>query len=450
MINFKKWIIILVIILIIIIGILIGTIYQNRGKIVYGIDEEYVEIEYELETAIRKVSNRNNYYIVKTCVNKFYTYYAAIYDIESENYIIDEETKISIENTQKQYAEVIYNMLDTRYIEFNQITKENILTKLESFNNSVVNITNMYVSEKTANMSVYIVEGKIREVVTGEISDFQIMLQIDSLNRSFSIFLQDYINEKYKSGFTEGSELDISVPDNIEKNEDNTYDYNSITDETYVSDLFNKYKEEVLYNTELAYEHLDEEYKKCRFETLENFKEYAKNNIRKNVIMQLDKYQITKYDDYTQYVCVDQNGNYYIFRETSVMNYSLILDTYTIDLPEFIESYNNAEDDEKILLNIQKVFDAINDGDYKYVYNKLDDTFKSNYFKTQESFETYIKENWFENNSVEYGSYQKNGEVFVYDIQITDAEGSEAKTISEKIVMQLLEGTNFVMSFNVE
>ena len=308
----------------------------------------------------------------------------------------------------------------------------------------------MYVSQKTENILVYIIEGTLREKVSNKISDFQIMLQLDSQNRTFTVFLEDYIKEKYKSSFKIGDELDINIQNNIERNDNNTYDYISVTEETYVTDLFNKYKEEVIYNSSLAYEHLNEEYKNKRYGTIEKFKEYTKDNIRKNIIAKITKYQKTVTDDYTQYVCIDQNENYYIFRENAVMDYTLILDTYTIDLPEFIQKYNNAEEKEKILLNIQKIFEAINSGDYQYVYNKLDNTFKTNYFGTLEQFEKYIKTNWYNDNKVSYGSYQKNGDVYVYNIQITNGENTSAEKINKKIVMQLKEGTDFVMSFNVK
>ena len=68
--------------------------------------------------------------------------------------------------------------------------------------------------------------------------------------------------------------------------------------------------------------------------------------------------------------------------EEEVGKYSVVLDTYTIDLPEFIEKYNSANEKTKVGLNIQKVFDAINNEDYEYVYNKLDNTFKQTNFKT--------------------------------------------------------------------
>ena len=444
--NLKKWIIMLIIILIIILAALIYTVYKNRGTILYGIDEQGSEITYELDKSIQQVSVRNNYYIVKNCVNKFYTYYMSIFDINNNYY---EEDQSTTQEAQKQNTEVIYNMLAKEYINSRNITKDNMLTKLEKINNSIVNVTNIYVSEQTDNIYVYIVQGTLRENTTQQISNFKIMVEVDSLNRTFAVFLQDYINEKYKD-LQVGDNIDIGVPTNIQKNENNVYTFKAISDETYAKDLFNQYKETILYNPELLYNNLDKEYKEKRFGTLEKFQIYTKDNkkyIEKN---RIDKYKKTAKDDYTQYVCIDQNGNYYIFKETAVMQYSLILDTYTVDLPEFVEKYNNSAENEKVMLNIQRVLEALNSRDYKYVYDKLDNTFKTNYFKTQANFEEYIKKNFYTQNKITYGDYQKNGDVYIYNIQIIDLNNNNSVAKSKKIVMQLKEGTDFVMSFNVE
>ena len=165
--------------------------------------------------------------------------------------------------------------------------------------------------------------------------------------------------------------------------------------------------------------------------------------------MELEQYQVNSYDDYTQYVCIDQNGKYYIFNETAIMNFELILDTYTVDIPQFTEQYNNSTDSEKVLLNIQKVFSAINDGDYNYVYNKLDSTFRQNNFPTLESFENYIIENFYENNSIGYSNYQTSGDLHIYVISITNADDGTSITLEKNFIMQLFDGTDFVMSFNV-
>ena len=98
---------------------------------------------------------------------------------------------------------------------------------------------------------------------------------------------------------------------------------------------------------------------------------------------------------------------------------------------------------------MHKVFEAINAGDYKYVYSKLDDTFKQNNYAQLSNFEQYVKNNLYVNNIVGYKDYQKNGEVYVYNIQLTDATGVNSKIIKMKVVMALQQGTDFVLSFSI-
>jgi hypothetical protein len=54
------------------------------------------------------------------------------------------------------------------------------------------------------------------------------------------------------------------------------------------------------------------------------------------------------------------------------MDYKLILDEYTIDLPEFTEKYKKAAPQEKVGMNIEKIISAINNKDYgKYRFNQV-------------------------------------------------------------------------------
>ena len=447
--NLKKWIIILTILVIVIIAILIFILFftKSSAKILYGVDEEGSDISYDVDTTLKEVTNRNNYYIVKNAVNKFYTYYYSMNTLEGDVYIMDEDAEESIKEIQLEYAQVIYDMLDNDYKEYAGITtSSDIISKLNPINEVAININKMYVSQRTVDTSIYIVEGTVREKITSNISNFKMMIEVDALNRVFSIFLQDYIDEKYPT-ISIGEEFNASENVNIEKNSNNVYDYQNITDETYCVDLISKYKEEILYNTELAYEHLDNEYKTKKFTNLEEFQNYAKNNVRKNVLLELNQYQkITSNDGYTLYVCLDQNGKYYIFKENAVMDYGIILDTYTIDLPEFVEQYNSSTDEKKVQFNIQKFFDAINDGDYAYTYNKLDQTYRNNNFPTQVDFENYMKTTFYAYNKLGYTSYEKNGDLYIYKMVITNREES-TQTIEKQFVVKLLEGTDFVMSF---
>lgn len=143
-----------------------------------------------------------------------------------------------------------------------------------------------------------------------------------------------------------------------------------------------------------------------------------------------------------------KNGHYYFFNATAVYRYSVILDTYTIDLPEFKEKYYSAKDDtERVALNIQKIFEALNNKDYNYVYSKLAEGFKDKNFKTLESFEKYAKEKFFDNNEIEFLYYKKESdEYYSYTINVSDKKTEEVRTLT--IIMQLKQGTNYVFSFD--
>ena len=207
-----------------------------------------------------------------------------------------------------------------------------------------------------------------------------------------------------------------------------------------------KLKADLKYDLQYAYSVLDEEYKQKRYNSYEEFE----NNIRErkteitNAI--LEEYKVEVYNGGVKYTCMDQNENYYIFDDKGVMQYTFVLDTYTLDSSEFINKYNTLSEQQKVAVNIEKFIKAINDKSYYYAYNCLADSFKNNYFKTQEEFETYVKTNFYENNDVAYKSFETEGDLYTYTVLITDEKTKEQK--SKTFIMQLGEETEFVLSFN--
>ena len=125
-----------------------------------------------------------------------------------------------------------------------------------------------------------------------------------------------------------------------------------------------------------------------------------------------------------------------------------MLDTYTIEVPSFIERYNSASEINKVQLNFNKVFEAMNMGDYEYVYDKLDSTFKQNNFPTLNDFEEYINNNLYTKINVEYGKYETSGNLYILELNLKNAENEEQQ-VTKTFIMQLKEGTDFVMSFTV-
>ena len=444
--------IIIVILIIIIISILLFVIKKDNNNIdpneVNEFDNSLQESGlYNFDTTIQPVKVRNNFYSVKSCVEKFYLTYSNLFnDQEENNYLLEGEALEFAEQEKAQYVESIYNMLDEEYIKYAGITLENILVKLPEVNTNNIEIEKMYVSQQTSDTDIYFVYGNFRDEKTFESREFSLIVKLDRLNKTFKILMQDYLQEKSPE-VTIGIVPSITMEDEIENNGDNIFEYKIISDEMYAIDLFNYYQKNVLYNKPRAYDLLNDDYKTKKFASEDEFETYIEKNLTKFATSKIEKYQRTTNEDYTQYVCIDQNGRYYIFRENNVMDYTVILDTYTIDLPEFIEEYEKASDENKVLMNIQKFFDAIEDEDYKYAYNKLDETFKTNNFPTLEEFENYVKTNFFKQNTLSSGNAEKQGNVYIYNVTISDALGENKQSKTTSFVMQLKEGTDFVMSF---
>ena len=424
--------ILLIICILIIILVIILVVMLNLLKEYNSSDNTNTEFEqqilYETNKNISKVENRNEYYVVDNIVA---TYMRYINNLKKED---KEDSDIAM-----------YSILDQEYISEFNITENDIKEKFNIYTtNEKVYIEDMYQIELSASSNIFIVYGNT--INTNE--NFQIMVKADSSNNAFSIFPKEYMDKYNYSYESDVNSIKIS-DENIEPNNYNQFEYVNINDEQmaiyYFEDLKNRiFEENKLYNV------LNVDYISKKFSSIEEFNIYLEN--LKQIIMQRNivSYQINNQDGYTQYVLIDQNGKYYIFNETAVMDYTVILDTYTIDLPQFTEKYNESTDQEKVLLNIQKVFDAINDGDYRYVYNKLDSTFRQNNFHTETDFENYIKQNFYASNNFEFSNYKSSGNLHIYDISFTDKNNASSEKKTKNFIMQLKEGTDFVMSFNVQ
>ena len=234
----------------------------------------------------------------------------------------------------------------------------------------------------------------------------------------------------------------------IAKLEYNQYNLQTIGDQDITNIYFNDYKYYAVYHPEEAYQLLNKEYRELKFGSLENYKQYAQKYMDEIFKSVIKSFNVSTWENGKQYIAIDKSGKYYIFQETVPMQYTVILDTYTIDLPEFTEKYKKASNENKVLMNIQRFFEAVNSQDYKYAYNKLDETFRTNNFKTQSDFENYMKKNFYTKNKLEAGKIEKQNDLYLYQITASD-EADSSKSVTKTFVMQLKKETDFVMSFNI-
>ncbi len=232
----------------------------------------------------------------------------------------------------------------------------------------------------------------------------------------------------------------------IEKN-----DYNQIQKITTFSDYsicikyLTDYKNIAQRDYTKAYDLLDTEYKEKRFKNVDNYKEYVEQ--MDNIV--LDSYKVNVYQNYIEYICIDKNENYYIFKATNPLQYTLTLDTYTIISDTFKQAYNKADVSERVQMNIDKFVNMLNARDYQNIYDNLfTEGFKQNNFRSLEDFKTYVENNFFKYNDVNYIEFGNQGEILTYRIELLDKTGNDAGSVIVDIVMQLEDDYNFKISFD--
>ena len=276
------------------------------------------------------------------------------------------------------------------------------------------------------------------------------ILNIDNSNSTYSIEPIFNVNNV--------NDIELNTEElTIEKNRYNTYVQKEYTEEDICEQYMTMYKALMLSNTNEAYKYLDNEYRNLKYGSLQEYKDFIISNNDDINDFEMKAYSING----NRYVCKDGKDNFYIFNVNKVLDYTVVLDTYTVDLPEFTEKYNKVSAQEKVALNINKVITALNDKDYKYIYNKLADSFKDNYFNNEDELKEYLSNKLYDNNEINFGKFSDEGNgIYTYEIELSEisneneaaqeGKGDNFARIKMNVVMQLKEGTDFVMSFSIE
>jgi len=364
-------------------------------------------------------------------------------------------------------SEIVLSYLNEDFIKANSINQSNMYNFIKKYNDySTYRTMDMY-DLGGMTYTEYYVKGKINGVFV------YFLVGTDINNETFDIMpIQEaeYNNYLEKVANTEESTEKI-----ISKKVYNFYRVPIISDEDLSRKYYVDYIKLMLTDSEQAYSMLNEQYKKIRFGSIENFKKYITNNrqsfietynvetadiakfknydeynkyVEAKAQYKMKSYAVNNYNEYTQCVCGNITGNNYIFNAKYPMDYEVYLDTFTVDLPEFIEKYSNTSEKNKVLMNIEKVKNALNTNVYGYMYSKLDETFKKNKFPNQNIFVEYMRKNLFALNKFEYTSIKQDGKLYIIETTVTDATAKNNAKRTMNVVMKLNEGTDFVMSFS--
>lgn len=433
----KKNIVVLLIIItiIIIIATMITIAKMKKVNMKERENEEILNNEVELGDELGLERNNfkiqeEEYYNIARLVTIYYN------QINKGRYIMGNGESFANDETVKKG---MYNLLSTQYIENNQITIENLYNHIEDINEAVTFVPTDMDVEKSENTNKYLVTGNIVYMNSDKMVKTRLYVNWDINNETFSIEPQ-----------VKSSEIN-DILKSIEKNDDNHYNEEDYFDAEKMCKLkFNNFKLLALRKSEDLYNMLNEEYRNKKFGDYENFKKYVDDNYEMLSKAYLTRYKKEFTDEYNQFVCIDNNNKYYIFRSSNQNFADILLDTYTVDLPEFTEKYEKANDSTKVGYNVERFISAINDKDYKFAYNLLDEVYKRNNMDTLEKFENYVKNNLYENNELQYQSVEKSGNNYIYELSVTDANDEKSSEKSITIIMKLLSGTDFVMSFSMD
>lgn len=331
--------------------------------------------------------------------------------------------------------EILYELLTDNYIQKNN-------KELEKYEEKMVFIPIHIKRIKREDISTFIAEGIVENLNYEKTSVERYIVYIEPSTMLFAI---EPSKEKYE-------ELENNIQQ-IEKIEEKRY--NKIkSSQVNVENISNKYyidfKRLCLSAPEIAYQYLDKEYREARFGNVENFKQYIEKNkddIKKYAFTQ---YQSNIYKDYTEYVCLDQYQNHYIFSENKILDYTVKLDTYTIITEKFKQEYDKANKQNKVMMNADKWIQMINNRDYTSAYNVLDQNFRNNKFGAVEQFENYMKENYPLHYKAQYSDFTEENGTYTLEILLSDITGEDKNEKQITVIMQLKEDYEFVMSFNVE
>ena len=396
------------------------------------------------------LNNASLFYTVEKCIQKYLTIFSL--DINNENPFVT-ETGESI-NSSYRYAvsegidstekknKILYDLLDKEYVEKNGITAENIGSKLNTVNTPLSFSATKIRVKKNDNVDIYSVVGRVKKFGdTKFLGKCAFKVVMDSNNSTFAIEPIDN---------TDIDNLDLTTTiGSVDNCKYNVFQY-SITDElTVLQSYISVFKNNISTNIDISYEYIDEEYKNARFGSIEKFKKYVTDNEETIKSMNISKYSKNEENGLTRYICVDSNENYYIIEESATMQFKLILDTYTIDIPEFTSKYQTADNTTKAGMNIEKIKNALNAKDYDYVYSKFTSGFKENYFKTVDDYQKYVLENYWDKIKVSYNKIEANDSVIKLQVFITDATNEASDQVTQVLNIRLKEGTDFEFSFEV-
>lgn len=391
------------------------------------------------DAVAQEVESMNEYITIQGIINKFNqnVLYLNATAADLDLIITKDQEASALAEYKEQGLKYIENVLAPNYKEkysVNQTYINNLLSKYAKQNYIINDMYALYDSEY---INTYFVYGNYGQ------EEFNFIVILDRYTNSYSLYLNNYVQEQGYSASNKDSMKTLNIS-KVDSNENNSFQYKNVEREQVASIYYDEFLKIARSNPSAAYTMLDSEYKEKRFKNLDDFSKYI-SILPTNAKSKIATYTITEGNGYTEYLCKDMLGNNFIFKVTGAMKYTVILDTYTVDVLAYKNEYDKAEAEKKVELCLNRFFEAINNQDYEKAYGYLNKTFREKEFSSLEEFSKYVKENWFNVNSFIYQSKElsTNGTYSVYGIiQNYEDEGSfNAGLVNKTFYIKL--GSNY-------
>lgn len=355
------------------------------------------------------------------------------YFFNIENYINNYLEAIKLKNSLE-----IMNVLSEDFINENNLTSANVFEKIEENYDFIA--LEMYETREKSLYS-YIVSGTINDGIYNAKKYY--IFNLDLENYTYSI--TPLYNKNYNNIEEINTKNKLS---NIKENSHNKFEFKKFNNESIVSKYITYYTELEKNNPEKAYSMLDKEYNEIRFQNNYNNFLYYINQMNNNgkLDTNLKKLSQGSYNNKEAYIIITEKDNRYTIVENSPMEFTIILDDYSVITESFKNKYKNATETKKIATNIDKIMKMINTYDYIGLYNILDESYKSSKFNNNiNSFINYIGDNFYNSNIYEVKNIKIQNNIYKTEIKVY--ENNEQNSEYNNVIISIKLGNN--TDFNI-
>ena len=434
-IKFNKKIIVFIIFAIII-GIFISTLLdliKNKEKITNMYSEEetdtndgnstFLEDDEENEkltsnnekVGLQKVTDTSAYFVLKQCMNTYY-------------------------NSKKIKANL--GIIDSKAIESLSITEENVSSLVGNIETPSFAIDEIYSQKIDNNKRFYVIYHRL-ETSSDTYKNSVIIIKIDKKNNIFSIYPFEFLEKNNLTNLKENNYINLNK--NIDNKAVNYYSNINTNDSDIVKELYSRFKFDLTKDINKLYNIIDEKYRNKRFESFEDFRRFVQERYEELTNDEIERFASNQYSNFIEYVGISKTKNYiFIFKD--LMNYTILLDNYTVGTPYYLKIYNSSLPHIEAKYCIDRVVTAINDKNYKFVYEKYD-ILKRQSLGSYNNFVKYLQNIFYDKTEYTVGDYEIIGENVCYEYTVILDNKEEKQDLKRQIKIRIIlkDNADFIM-----